>query len=430
MASFLRWLGQNAGLLLLAFVLSLIVWVSAVLAADPNEVCPNVQQVPLELRGLDDAHLLFGEIPESVTLTLRAPQSVCQRLANDENSLQAWLTLSALGVGEHRLSVQYRVAAEYIPVRVMAVSPATVDLQIEEFATRALSLQPEITGEPAPGYTLGLAILSESRIVISGTRTLVDQVETATISLDVTDATGELNVTRAVRLLDAGGNPITGLEISPATVNIRQVITRPGTFREVIVRVIYTGAPADGYRLTSLTPTPQIVTVFSNDAQLIRAMPGFVETEPIDLTGATDDIEQRLRLVLPEGVFVDGEQSILVLVGIAAIESSVTLSLPVETIGLSAAYTATLSPASVDVILSGPLPVLQGLQPLDIRVVLDLTGLEPGEHTLTPRVEVLPIGVTADFILPASVEVSISAAPPPTPTPAAYLPASQDKRLL
>jgi len=184
----------------------------------------------------------------------------------------------------------------------------------------------------------------------------------------------------------------------------------------VIVRVIYEGAPADGYRLTSITPTPQILTIFSSDAQLIRAMPGFVETEPIDLTGATDDIEQRVRVVLPDGVFIDGEQSVLVLVGIAAIESSLTLNLPIEMIGLQPGLEAALSPETVDVIVAGPLPILDGLQPLDIRVVLDMAGLQAGVFNLAPRVEIIPVGLTVDTILPATIEVTIIELPTPTPT--------------
>jgi hypothetical protein len=69
----------------------------------------------------------------------------------------------------------------------------------------------------------------------------------------------------------------------------------------VTIRVVTAGQPADGYLLTNITTFPQVVTVFSANPQLVREMPGFVETTPITLTGATDDLEQRVFLVLPEG---------------------------------------------------------------------------------------------------------------------------------
>ncbi len=413
---FAGWMGRNLGLLILALVLSGIVWVSAVTSADPNEECSNPSSLPLDVNGVPDRYILEGEVPSQVTIRLWAPRSVCQQMAADPNSVQAAIDLSGLQAGDHSVDVAYTISGQYVPVRILETNPTTVSLTLEEFASRTLPLAPDITGEPAPGYTLGLPILNESRVVISGTRTLVDRVDKAIVSLDVTDATGEINTSRPVQLLDASGALVTGLEISPATVIIRQIIERPGTFREVIVRVIYQGAPAEGYRLTSITPTPQIVTIFSSDSNLVREMPGFVETEVIDLTGATDDIEQRLRLILPEGVFVDGEQTVLVQVGIAAIESSITLNLPVELNGLPPDLQAVLSPETVDVIVSGPLPILDGLQPLDIRVVLDMAGLEPGTYNLEPRIEIIPVGLFAQTLLPSSIEVTVSIAPTPTAT--------------
>jgi hypothetical protein len=69
----------------------------------------------------------------------------------------------------------------------------------------------------------------------------------------------------------------------------------------------------------------------------------------------------------------------------------------------------------VDVILSGPLPVLTGLQPLDVRVVLDLAGLLPGEYNLAPRIEIIPLGIQIESILPGMIEVTIVQSPTPTP---------------
>jgi YbbR domain-containing protein len=72
---------------------------------------------------------------------------------------------------------------------------------------------------------------------------------------------------------------------------------------------------------------------------------------------------------------------------------------------------------TVDVILAGPLPILTTLQPLDVRVVLDLAGLLPGEYTVAPRVEIIPLGVTIESVVPGLIEVTVAIAPTPTPTP-------------
>ncbi|MDP2976486.1 MAG: hypothetical protein Q8N45_09800, partial [Anaerolineales bacterium] len=67
-----------------------------------------------------------------------------------------------------------------------------------------------------------------------------------------------------------------------------------------------------------------------------------------------------------------------------------------------------VSPENVDVILSGPLPVLDTLAPSDVHVVIDVKGLGVGTHHLTPTVPMVIAGVTVESILPGTVEVIIS----------------------
>jgi hypothetical protein len=68
----------------------------------------------------------------------------------------------------------------------------------------------------------------------------------------------------------------------------------------------------------------------------------------------------------------------------------------------------------VDVFLSGPLPRLESLQPTDVRVVLDVSGLPPGMHNVRPVI-VVPEGIRVDSWLPETVEVEIVELPTPTP---------------
>ena len=412
-----RWLVRNLSTLGLALLLALAVWVSSVVSVDPNEECLVPRSLPLEVRGANPDFLLFGEVPETVELRLWAPRSICLQMAEDPAAVQAWFSLSGLGEGVHQIDIAYSIVSIYKPVRVLSLEPLAVQIRLEEFAVRTLPLQPVILGDPFPGYTTGPMILSDSRVVISGTRQLVESVAVAQVVLDITNSVAEINLVRPVLLLDGQGGAVIGLAVEPGLVTVRQLIERPGTFRDVTVRVIYSGQPSSGYRLTSITPAPQVVTVFSSDEQLIREMPGFVETEPLDLNGATDDIEVRLGLILPEGVFVDGDPTVLVQVGIAAIESSLTIKVPVETIGLAQGLQALVEPPMVDVILFGPIPILENLQPLDVRIVLDLTGLVPGVYSLTPLIEILPVGLQVESILPASIQVELILAPTGQPTP-------------
>ena len=189
--------------------------------------------------------------------------------------------------------------------------------------------------------------------------------------------------------------------------------------KNLAVKVVTSGQVASGYRLTNLTVTPPNVTVFSDDLSLINSLPGYVETLPVDLNNLTDDIEINAGLTLPQGIVLVSEPSVLVQIGVAAIEGSMTLTLPVETLGLNPTLAASISPPTVDVIIQGPLPILETLTPASFRVVVDLTGLAAGLHQVTPVVDLVPDQVTVQAILPKTVEVTIFPAPSSTPTPGA-----------
>jgi YbbR domain-containing protein len=141
---------------------------------------------------------------------------------------------------------------------------------------------------------------------------------------------------------------------------------------------------------------------------VVSTLPGVVETQPIDLQNASDDITTRLDLNLPVGVSVVGEQTVLVQASISPIESSLTLSNEiVQVVGLPTGLTAQVLPATVDVIVSGPLPLLDTLTRQDIRVTVDLTGLTAGTHQLVPKVEILIADVQVESILPGTIEVTL-----------------------
>jgi YbbR domain-containing protein len=200
-------------------------------------------------------------------------------------------------------------------------------------------------------------------------------------------------------------------------VQVSARVVQLGGYRDVAVKVIIEGQVEPGYWVTRITVSPPVVTVYSADAESVVVLPGFVETEPLVLTGASADLSRRLTLSLPEGVAPVGEQTVLVDVGIAAIESSLTVTRQLEIQGLGPGLYASPSPDTVSVILSGPLAVLERLTLSDVRVVLDLRDMGIGTHQVAPEVVVLPSGLVAQAILPATIEVTIARTPFPTSTP-------------
>jgi YbbR domain-containing protein len=415
----LRWLAKNIGTLLTAFVLAVIVWVSAVVASDPNEENVLARPVPVEIVGQDPGLQVMNEVASEVTLTLNAPSSVWTVLNSDPQAVRAWIDLSNLGSGEHEVPVQIQISPRL--VRLVRQDPETMSVSLENIITQVFPVKVQVRGTPPTGYQAQTPVVDPFEVTLVGPESLVDRVQEVRVSLDISGTSDTITRAMTPTAVDADGRVVSGVTINPATVTVTQPITLLGGFRYVIVRAVSIGQVANGYRLTNIFVSPVGVVAFSADPQLVNDLPGYIETEPLDLSGADNDFEALISLALPDGVSVVGDSKVLVQVSIAAIETSLAISFPVEVIGLTPGLSATVAPMTMDVILSGPVPILDDLEPGDVRVVIDLTGYDIGVYQLIPVVEILPEQVQRISMLPATIEVTIIELPILTVTPTATL---------
>lgn len=411
--SLLRWFSKNLSSLLLALVLAIAVWVSAVTASDPNEERFLTRPVEIKLTGKAPELKLMKTSNTSVRLKLKAPQSLWERLDSDASLISAWVDLSNLGAGEHTVPVQIQI--DLSPVRLVSQEPLQITLSLEPVLSEMRPISLLITGKPPLGYQTADPQLSATEVLLSGPESLVSQVVQIQARLDIEGATDNLTQQVTLVALDAADQQVSGLTLSPAAITVAQPISLLGGYRNVIVRVITQGNVASGYRLTNYFASPSSIIVFSSNPALVDALPGYVETTPLDLTDADDDFEALLELDLPSGISVVGDSRVLVQVSIAAIESSLTISLPIEITGLAPEWQAQLAPSTVDVILAGPVPQLNDLRPEDIRVKVNLEGFEAGIYQVIPVIDFLPAQISKISILPATIEVTILPAPTPTP---------------
>ena len=402
----LDWLGKNLRIFLLALVLAVSVWVSAVIAADPDETRPFPTPVIIEIVGQDPALVITNTYTRQIELVLQAPRSVWSQLTSGKNSVRAIVDISNLGVGSFQVPIQVQVTIQ--PARIMSTSLESLELELEKLLTETRPVEINITGKPAIGYEAQDIVLSSEDVIISGSESVVRSVKKIAATLDISGVRLDVDGDLQLQALDENNLPVEGLTLSPAKVHATVPIIQKGGYRDLVVKVVVSGRVRTGYRLTSILVNPSVVTVFSSDIELVNSLPAFVETSQLDLTGVSADLETHLTLNLPEGVSLLGDQDVLVQVGISAIEGSLTITgLPVTVIGLSAGLVATVSPLDVDLYLSGPLPVLDTLLLTDLQVNVDTTGLVAGTYQLTPIVTIMVAGIRVETIQPGTVEVVI-----------------------
>jgi YbbR domain-containing protein len=408
----LRWLWDNKGTLLLAFVLALTVWVAAVSADDPT-----VEQTMEDLIAINyipprEGLQIVGDLPQFAEITIRAPQSVWNEISPD--TIRVQLDLSNLDVGNYRRNLE--VLYDIGPLRISNINPASLSITIERVLSKEIPISINVVGDPAIEFDAQEAIFEPKTATILGPASVVNRVVELRGEIEIAGARQAVEEEVVLLAYDQDGVEVTKLQVDPSTVLVTVPVEQSDRYKLVSVIPNIIGSPAYGYRPKSIEAFPDLVQVTSSDPEAIAELAGSVNTEAIDITDATETIERRVFLSLPDGFTIVGNQTILVRVIIEPIQSTISFNLEVEQQGLDPIYAAELTPDSVIITLTGPLIILEELQPEDVHVVVNLLDLEEGTHEVTPEVVVPRVEVEAE-IFPDSIEVEITLAPPTTPTP-------------
>ncbi len=407
----LRWVLRNVATFLLALTLAVGVWAFAVNENDPNQSLTYPEPITLEIVGLDSNLLITNAYSEQLVLTLRAPRSVWKELIDAQDSIRVSLDLSARGVGKHVLTPKIEIG--YQPVKILSVLPAEITIELDEFATKTLPLDLSLKGNPSIGYQVGESTYSPHKITVSGAKSLVDQVTSVRAAFDFKDVREDVDEYLALHAYNEEDDEVRGIKFDVDSVHLRVPISQQGGYRDMAVKVLVTGQVANLHRLTNISVLPPVVMVYSSNPDLVNELPGVVETEPLDISGISEDITTRLQLTLPNGVLVVGNQTVLVTASVEAILGSRTIAdIPLEIVNLAPSLEAQLSSETVDAIVSAPLPVLETLSATDLHVFVDLAGLGVGTHQLTPFYEILNDDIKVESLLPESIEIIIEKASP------------------
>lgn len=173
-----------------------------------------------------------------------------------------------------------------------------------------------------------------------------------------------------------------------------------GSYLTVTVVAQLYGSPADGYEVTSVQVAPPSVTIQGT-------VPGLgdtnsVNTDPIEITGATTTLTRVVGLNLPPGVS-STTTTVTVSIYVAPLSGKVAATVPVTLQNLAPNLTGTSTPTSVSVTLRGLPPKLNTVE---IQPVVDVSGLGPGSYLLPVQVAAPPdIRVQ---ITPADVTVTLT----------------------
>jgi|YNPBryantNP2012_1023418.scaffolds.fasta_scaffold00681_3 YbbR domain-containing protein len=405
----LRWVAANAPLMALALILASLSWVVAVEKNDPTIEQVFPQPVPITLAALPKGMLVVGDFKANAQFTVRAPASLWASLKVTD--FTAIVDLSGLGAGAYQLPLKWELHRH--PAWVTHVEPEYVFVELDFETANHVPVRVSVEGEPRLGYIQRPPIVTPTHVIVHGPASYVSRVAEAVVRARVQDATADVTGEFQPQPLDSQGQSVPYVMLETKTVSVQVPIQLSAYYRVLSVKAVLTGTLAPGYRITSISVEPPNVTVFGNP-ESIAALPGYIETRPVNLEGAQADVVERPPLNLPQNISLVMAEQPVVRVRVEAIQGSRTMVITPTIQGLGPGLTCTISPATIEIVMSGPMPLLDTLDVDDVRAVLDLFNLGVGVHQLEPHI-VVPEGITAQSILPVNVQVEIVISSSPTP---------------
>ncbi len=302
---------KNVGLKLISVVIAVIMWLVVINATDPpgTQTFRNVPVSILNAYIISDSGKTLEILDNSdtvATVVIKAPRSVIQDFGSSVGYISVTADMKNLSDDSTTVPLVATTTKYTDKIESIRLSSNTLSVKIENEKTVKLPVSTTISGDLEEGYVLGDIIQSQNQVRVSGPESIVEQIKTAAVDVEVTGFTDNISTSADIELYDANGEEIDqkNLKLNIAAVKVDVAILATKT-----VPVIYsaTGSPAEGYELTGVIESNiNEVTIAGKPSAIDDISEIVVPSEVLNVNGLTATLHSTVNLpkYLPSGVSI------------------------------------------------------------------------------------------------------------------------------
>ncbi|MDE3097435.1 MAG: hypothetical protein KGK07_15730 [Chloroflexota bacterium] len=397
----------NLSLAVLSVALSLTLWLYVTERENPQQTATFNSAIPVQFVNVPNGLAVANASATSVRIQISAPANQISQL--HPNDFQATVNLGGLQAGTTNVAVD--VTSSNGRVNVTDVTPARVDVTIENLRSKEVPVKVSLVGSPQLGFAAGTQSVTPASVTVTGPESLVALADSAVAEVNLTGLRVDFDDTVTLKPRDVHGGDISRVTVSPAKAHVKVSINQREFTSGFIVTPNVGGTPAPGYNITSVTIDPPLVAVTgaADILQSIDAVKG-ISTEEISVADQRSDVVRQVGLLLPTGVQLQGTDKVTVRIAISPARGEQTFSVVPQIRNVTSGLVATPAQSTVVVTLSGDVPTLQTVTPEAITVTVDANGLGPGLHALSITVQA-PAGTSVVRTDPGQLGIALSQRP-------------------
>lgn len=301
---------NNLGLKVLSLFVSCLIWLVVTNTNDPEstQVYKNVAITIKNQDTVTNANKTFTVVDgvDKINVYITARKSVRAKLNSSSFNVKADMQNynDALGTVPLEISCEdTRIRQEDI-----RMIPSSLKIKMEDKVEQNFGVAVVTAGKAEKGYELGkTSIETGDTIRIAGPQSLINIIGKVTVSVDITNMNNDSTSPYPIRIEDKNGAYLTesqmsnlelknidGVSLQNNSVDVHTEIWK--VYNDIPLRVNITGKVADGYKVSSLTLSPQTINLVASEEAMKELGDVLMLSEDISVEGLDQTQDYKLDI--------------------------------------------------------------------------------------------------------------------------------------
>ena len=407
-----KWITNNLGLKILALLVSVGLWIIAININDPVSENTYTVNVSLQNAGVLSSAGKYFEVKDNsdrIKVVVRGTRTALSQF--NQADIVATADLSKI-TEDNLVPIDLSTTKQSDKIEGIRSDSQYVKLALEDVRRLQMPIEVKVLNDPQDGYILGSTQTSQNVVIISGPESIINQVESAAVEIDVSGATTDVKISLPIHLYSEEDDII---DTSKVNMSVQEISTTASILQKAVVPLIAIpqGTPTQGYVLNGIIEGLPTEITIAGKSNIVSKIPYIDISESLDVNDIYQDTSYEINIndYLPDGVSLVGtvgNNGILdISVGVDK-ESEKTIVLDpeaIQVIGVPEGFSATVSDLEndVEVPVSGLKSLLDAVDESKLVPIINVDKyLSNNEMTIEKGHLDIPLDIT----LPENVRLS------------------------
>ena len=276
---------------LLSLLAAIVMWFF--IMRDQNPVMEVTYTIPVQVQNLNSGYII-EDAPDVVRVVLAGPRDTIMSMKSD--NLRAYIDASGVKPGQNNVTINFTPPAG---MNLVEVKPDNIIINVDEDAEKTIPVAIVPIGKFSDDIALKSVTIVPKEVTVSGRKQQVNAVSKVVMKVNVAGQTKNFSAVSTLEAWDTAGN-VLDVHINPNQGQAQYELNLLRKEKAVPITVPTVGTVAEGYEVKSNAATPTQLTVTGREEMIDSVTE--IQTEPIDVSGATETVQGNYNLVLPNGV--------------------------------------------------------------------------------------------------------------------------------